>query len=83
MTSLAILKLSLGMAQTSKNQVAAPAPFSVLLAAFSVLLHKYTGEEDISVGSSSATSNPLVLRIKVAESDSMAHVVQTVLEVIS
>ncbi len=87
-TSLAIIKLSLGIKVPPATLHSAPStsastasPFSILLGAFSVLLHRYTGEEDISVGSSSRTTNPLVLRIKVQESQSLADVITTVLEV--
>ena len=73
-SSLAILKLSLA----EGGQVS---PFSVLLTAFSILLHRYTGEEDISVGSSSRSSNPLVLRMKVASSDTVTQVLQNVVKV--
>ncbi|KAJ3344757.1 hypothetical protein HDU91_000116, partial [Kappamyces sp. JEL0680] len=69
---MAILKLSLAIPQTS--------PFSILLAAFSVLLHRYTGEEDISVGSSSRSTNPLVLRMKVASTDTIVDVVKSVVK---
>ncbi|KAJ3106195.1 large subunit of alpha-aminoadipate reductase [Phlyctochytrium planicorne] len=55
-------------------------PFDILLAAFVVLLHKYTGEEDITVGSSSLSTNPLVLRFPVRDSDSFISVVNAVLQ---
>ncbi|KAJ3399369.1 large subunit of alpha-aminoadipate reductase [Chytriomyces hyalinus] len=54
------------------------APFDVLLAAFVILLHKHTGEEDISVGSSSLASNPLVLRCALTDADSFAQVLAKV-----
>ncbi|KAI9291055.1 large subunit of L-aminoadipate-semialdehyde dehydrogenase [Neoconidiobolus thromboides FSU 785] len=38
-------------------------PFIYLMSAFALLLHSYTGEEDITIGSSSTSSNPLVLRL--------------------
>ena len=83
-TSLAILKLSLGIkapASPTRDSPSTASPFSILLGAFSVLLHRYTGEEDISVGSSSRSTNPLVLRMKVQESQSLVDVITTVLEV--
>lgn len=79
-TSLAILKLSLGIKALPPSHTHTASPFSVLLGAFSVLLHRWTGEEDISVGSSSSSSNPLVLRMKVQETQSFVSVVNTVLE---
>jgi len=45
-----ILKYS--MAQTTQ-------PFTVVLAAFAVLLHKYTREENVAIGSSTAAYAPL------------------------
>lgn len=56
-------------------------PFSVFLSAFAVLLQKFTLEEDIVVGSSSASSNPLILRMKVSPQHSMKEVIQNVLNV--
>ncbi|KAJ3038477.1 large subunit of alpha-aminoadipate reductase [Rhizophlyctis rosea] len=77
-TSLAIMKLSLGIKPTGTS--VSVSPFSILLAAFVVLLHKYTGEEDVTVGSSSRSSNPLVLRMPIKDEDTFEEVVQTVLK---
>ncbi|KAJ3298155.1 large subunit of alpha-aminoadipate reductase [Borealophlyctis nickersoniae] len=86
-TSLAILKLSLNIKppviESAADGASSPttvSPFSILLAAFLVLLHKYTGEEDIAVGSSSTSSNPLVLRMQIKDEDSFEDVVQMVLK---
>lgn len=52
-----------------------PSAFHLLLAAFTVLLHRYTGDTDIVVGSSSSASSlaqtrdPLVLRLQVDPAD--------------
>ncbi|RKO93709.1 hypothetical protein BDK51DRAFT_25376 [Blyttiomyces helicus] len=86
-TSLAILKLSLALvsspassdALASSSSPTPVSPFSILLAAFAVLLHRHSGEEDITVGSSSNTTNPLVLRFSVKTSDSLLDVVRNVL----
>ncbi|KAI9098595.1 hypothetical protein DFS34DRAFT_78758 [Phlyctochytrium arcticum] len=82
--SLAILQLSLSIKPSVQGSTgsksASIAPFTILLSAFAVLLHKYTGEQDITVGSSSQSSNPLVLRFPIEESTSFANVVQTVLQ---
>ncbi|KAI8136739.1 L-aminoadipate-semialdehyde dehydrogenase [Fennellomyces sp. T-0311] len=56
-------------------------PFSVLLAAFSVLLQRYTGDEEFAVGSSSPDNNTLVLRLNVNPSDTFANVVKMVQQV--
>ncbi|KAJ3014108.1 large subunit of alpha-aminoadipate reductase [Thoreauomyces humboldtii] len=82
--SLAILQLSLA-ASSQQGDVSDAAsagvvtPFTILLAGFAVLLHKYTGEEDITVGSSSDSANPLVLRFPVRSRDSIETVIHTVL----
>lgn len=48
----------------------APSSFHFLLAAFVVLLHRYTGDTDIVIGSSSPdTGEPLILRIPVEAGD--------------
>lgn len=57
----------------------AVSPFAIILSAFAILLHKFTGEEDIPVGSSSRSTNPLVLRIGIKETDTIKNVVQKVL----
>lgn len=47
-------------------QVQQPSAFHLLLATFVVLLHRFTGDTDIVIGSSSATNrDPLVLRLAV------------------
>ncbi|KAJ2011326.1 large subunit of alpha-aminoadipate reductase, partial [Coemansia sp. S85] len=66
--------LSLYLQQHATDNTASP--FTVLLAAFSVLLHRYTAEEDIVVGSSSESLNPLVLRLAVRAEDSFLDVLQ-------
>jgi L-aminoadipate-semialdehyde dehydrogenase len=68
-TSLAILQLSLQKKTT---------PFSVLLAAFSALLHRFTGEDDITIGSSS-NANPLVLRMNISSTHSISQLIDTVM----
>ncbi|KAG6816775.1 putative NRPS-like protein biosynthetic cluster [Tephrocybe sp. NHM501043] len=56
-----------------------PSAFHLLLAAFTVLLHRYTGDTDVVIGSSSATeSEPLVLRISVEPTDPFWAVVRRV-----
>ena len=41
-------------------------PFTILLAAFACLLRKFTYEEDLVIGSSSRSSNPLIFRLDVS-----------------
>ena len=64
-----------------ENNGEAMSPFTLLLSAFAVLLHKFTGEEDITVGSSSLTSNPLVLRLRISDKMTFEEVVRGVHEV--
>ncbi|KAI8591900.1 hypothetical protein BDZ88DRAFT_410051 [Geranomyces variabilis] len=79
--SLAILQLSMGTpASTASPSELPPTPFTILLAAFAILLHRYTGEEDITLGSSSQSSNPLVLRFPITSASTMRSVVKTVLQ---
>jgi L-2-aminoadipate reductase len=71
-TSLGLLRLVL-YAESERNGHAdsdpaptRPSAFHLLLAAFVVLLHRYTSDTDLVVGSSSAsTRNPLVLRLSI------------------
>ncbi|GJE86585.1 alpha-aminoadipate reductase [Phanerochaete sordida] len=59
-----------------------PSAFQLLLSAFSVLLHRYTGETDLLIGSSSAQAqDPLVLRIPIEPSDAFWTVVRKVQQV--
>ncbi|KAI8843067.1 hypothetical protein BC829DRAFT_425943 [Chytridium lagenaria] len=90
-TARAIMRLSLSFdnedVPTSPVSPAVPdasdssvSPFSILLGAFAVLLHKFTGEEDITVGSSSTSANPLVLRFPVTDADPFATVINSILQ---
>ncbi|KAI9314974.1 L-aminoadipate-semialdehyde dehydrogenase [Dichotomocladium elegans] len=55
-----------------------PTPFSILLAAFSVLLQRYTGDEEFAVGTSSTSSNTLVLRLHVDPTQTFGDIVKMV-----
>lgn len=60
-------------------QTQQPSAFHLLLATFVVLLHRYTGDTDIVIGSSSATArDPLVLRLAVDPSDPFWAIVRRV-----
>ncbi|KAI8906331.1 hypothetical protein EDD86DRAFT_210399 [Gorgonomyces haynaldii] len=76
-TSMAILQLCM-MWKQKYPELQACTPFQVILAAFSILLHKYTGEQDITVGSSSTAANPLVLRMNLSPSAPIVDVLRTV-----
>ncbi|KAI0634869.1 L-aminoadipate-semialdehyde dehydrogenase large subunit [Trametes polyzona] len=59
-----------------------PSAFHLLLSAFSVLLHRYTGDTDLIIGSSSADArDPLVLRVAVGPEDPFWAVVRKVQQV--
>ncbi|KAF9166624.1 large subunit of alpha-aminoadipate reductase [Actinomortierella ambigua] len=73
-TSLALLQASMAI-----NQPSSPAhatPFTILLAAFAILIYRYTGDEDMSIGSSSEARNPIVLRLGVSPDQSFRQVVE-------
>ncbi|KAF8842012.1 large subunit of L-aminoadipate-semialdehyde dehydrogenase [Paxillus ammoniavirescens] len=84
-TSLSLLKLALHTdgdeaedEETHSTENRPPA-FHLLLAAFTVLLHRYTGDTDIIIGSSSAAASaPLILRLAVDPSDSFWSIVRRV-----
>ncbi|KAI0336753.1 L-aminoadipate-semialdehyde dehydrogenase large subunit [Cubamyces sp. BRFM 1775] len=66
--------------ETSSNNT--PSAFHLLLSAFSVLLHRYTGDTDLIIGSSSASArDPLVLRVAVGPEDPFWAVVRKVQQV--
>ncbi|KAG5349365.1 putative NRPS-like protein biosynthetic cluster [Termitomyces sp. Mn162] len=86
-TSLSLLKLALyseiedGDDDDDVNENR-PSAFHLLLAAFTVLLHRYTGDTDVVIGSSSATErDPLVLRLSVEPTDPFWAVVRRVQQV--
>lgn len=86
-TSLSLLKLALyGESESVEDDDSVdenrPSAFHLLLAAFTVLLHRYTGDTDVVIGSSSATErDPLVLRISVEPTDPFWAVVRRVQQV--
>ncbi|KAF8999093.1 alpha-aminoadipate reductase Lys1p [Cyathus striatus] len=77
-TSLSLLKLT-NMRRCPWKR---PSAFHLLLAAFTVLLHRYTGDTDIVIGSSSAGArDPLVLRLSVDPTDPFWAIVRRVQQV--
>ena len=80
-TSLALLKLALHTHNSdaeddAQNTDSRPSAFHLLLAAFIVLLHRYTGDTDIVIGSSSAAASiPLILRLGADPSDTFWSIV--------
>ena len=87
-TALSLLKLALYTENGDTDgdevdtQVQRPSAFHLLLAAFAVLLHRYTGDTDLVIGSSSASArNPLVLRLSVDPTDPFWAVVRRLQQV--
>ena len=64
-TCLALLKWSL---------LSEIKPFTAVLSALSVVVHKYTREEDIVLGSSNSNFNPLVLRMNIEGKDCLLDI---------
>lgn len=87
-TSRGLLKLALfdddgDVGDDGSDSVpATPSVFHLLLSAFTVLLHRYTGDQDIIIGSSSAVArDPLLLRLSVDPSDPFWAIVRKVQQV--
>ncbi|KAI0264679.1 alpha-aminoadipate reductase Lys1p [Gloeopeniophorella convolvens] len=83
-TSRSLLKLALyneNFAEDEDDSATAnrPSAFHLLLATFMVLLHRYTGDTDLVIGSSSASAHdPLILRLSVDPNDPFWAVVKNV-----
>ncbi|KAG9003094.1 large subunit of alpha-aminoadipate reductase, partial [Tulasnella sp. 427] len=80
--AVGLVKLALYEDETEAQGVpeyARPTPFQLLLSSFSVLLHRYTGDTDIVIGSSSASArNPLLLRVHLEPEDPFWAVVRKI-----
>ena len=65
--------------EVGESTQARPSAFNLLLAAFAVLLHRYTGDNDMVIASSSASAkDPLLLRLSIDPLDSFWAVVRQV-----
>ncbi|KDQ60168.1 hypothetical protein JAAARDRAFT_191570 [Jaapia argillacea MUCL 33604] len=85
-TSLGLLRLALFSENEEEEEGDAarkrPSAFHLLLAAFAVLLHRGTGDNDLVIGSSSASArDPLVLRLSVDPADPFWAIVERVQQV--
>lgn len=61
------------------RRLSSPTPFHLLLAAFVVLLHRYTGDTDLVIGTNSPqTGEPLILRIPTEAGDPFWQIVRRV-----
>lgn len=71
-----------GGSQTLLGDNAPPSPFHLLLAAFVTILHRYTGDTDIVIGSSSPlTGEPVILRIPIEPVDPFWQIVRRIQQV--
>ncbi|KAH9161398.1 alpha-aminoadipate reductase Lys1p [Lactarius sanguifluus] len=83
-TSLSLLKLALyneNFFEDEDDSAVAnrPSAFHLLLSAFAVLLHRYTGETNLVIGSSSASAkDPLILRLSIDPNDPFWAVVKNI-----
>ncbi|KAF9438801.1 large subunit of alpha-aminoadipate reductase [Entomortierella beljakovae] len=68
-----------GSHSPTSGAVSRASPYTIFLAAFAVLLHRYTGDEDMSIGSSSEARNPVVLRLGVTPGQTFREVVEQTL----
>jgi L-aminoadipate-semialdehyde dehydrogenase len=75
-------KTLMSLAQISVNASNHPTAFTVILAAFSTLLQRYTGDEEFAIGTSSTSGNPLVLRLNVDPLQTFNSVLDMVTKVI-
>ena len=87
-TTLSLLKLALYTENDDNDgeeedlRIERPSAFHLLLAAFTVLLHRYTGDTDLVIGSSSAAArDPLLLRLFVDPNDPYWSIVRRVQQV--
>jgi L-2-aminoadipate reductase len=63
------------------NDSQSTSPFTILLSAFIVLVQRLTGDEDISVGTSSEGGDPFVLRCRASPTESFTSLLRTVKQV--
>jgi L-aminoadipate-semialdehyde dehydrogenase len=78
-TQLALVKLVL----EGSGDSLPTSPFTILLSAFIILVHRLTGDEDISLGTSSEGGDPFVLRCQATPSDPFSALLQRVKQVFS
>ncbi|KZS97243.1 large subunit of L-aminoadipate-semialdehyde dehydrogenase [Sistotremastrum niveocremeum HHB9708] len=80
-TSISLLKLALFEDEEAEadDTLQRPTVFHLVLSAFLVLLHRYTGDNDIVIGSSLADAqDPVILRLSLESNDSFWSVVRRV-----
>ena len=74
---LALFRLALQGASDSQPT----SSFTILLSAFLVLVQRLTGDEDISIGTSSEGGDPFVLRAQISPAESFATLLARVKKV--
>lgn len=68
--------------QEDDDDNSSPTLFHLLLAAFCVLLHRYTGDNDLVIGSSNPyTGEPMILRIPIEPNDPFWQIVRRIQQV--
>ncbi|KAF8531324.1 alpha-aminoadipate reductase Lys1p [Gautieria morchelliformis] len=87
-TTLSLLKLALFEDESDnisdEDSSKRPTAFLLLLSAFAVLLHRFTGDNDLIIASSSATvKDPLLLRISMEPSDPFWAVIRRVQNIVT
>jgi L-aminoadipate-semialdehyde dehydrogenase len=80
-TSLALLGLAIYDDGKGRAPQIRPTPFHLLLSAFAVLLHRFTGDTDLVLASSSSSGEPLLLRVGLEPSDPFWTVLRRVQDV--
>jgi L-2-aminoadipate reductase len=80
-TDLALLGLAVYDDGEGRSPQMRPTPFHLLLSVFALLLHRFTGDTDIVLASSSSSGEPLLLRIGLEPSDSFWTVLRRVQDV--
>lgn len=79
--ALGLVRLALFEDESEGEDVrlARPTPFQLLLSAFTVLLHRYTGDTDVVIASSSGSQrDPLLLRVNLEPQDPFWAIVRRV-----
>ncbi|KAI8997523.1 L-aminoadipate-semialdehyde dehydrogenase [Pilobolus umbonatus] len=71
----------MSLAQLTINAPTRVPPFTIILAAFSILLQRYTGDEEFAIGTSSPTGNPLLLRLQVNPQQTFNQIIEMVQKV--
>ena len=69
------------LARQTAGESQPTSPFTILLSAFVVLVQRLTGDEDISIGTSSDEGDPFVLRSRVTPSESFRSLLSNIKKV--